>query len=520
MSKVRRFVVTAAGDFASVLSVLTDHLGLRMHSSVEVDRTWLDTPDGVLAQSDSVLEFHRPTDTDQAASLTWSRDSRALAHDGCVLSVIPSSGVDLPDTPVMARLVEIVDGSALHAGPTTRSHLAVLLRLDDEEKTTARVVLDSSQSVDGAALPLMLEIIPMRGYDEEADALQKLIRSRIALQPSRSSVLELARRGAGTSAFAGSAIGFDLQTSMSAAAGWRSVLRVLTGVMDARLDGAMSGEDPEDLHSFRVAVRRLRTMLQDGEDVLDAGARDRFRRDFRWVGDITTPTRDADVHLEEFPDYVGYLSADRASDLDPFIDVLRRHRERTRSAMITELRSDRFASFSADWHAFLDDDSRWNGDAGHDADRSVRKVASRRIDRAHRRLLEDGRAITKKSPPVVLHDLRKDAKRLRYLLECFGSLFEQDDVVRIVKSLRRLQEVLGEYQDTEVQAAELLALTDELLDRNTQASTYLAVGAVVEQVERRGKDARKRFDSTFGSYDKRSVNRAARRIASYGGKSR
>ena len=32
MSKVRRYEVTAAGDFASVLSVLTDHLGLRLLS--------------------------------------------------------------------------------------------------------------------------------------------------------------------------------------------------------------------------------------------------------------------------------------------------------------------------------------------------------------------------------------------------------------------------------------------------------------------------------------------------------
>ena len=50
MSKVRRYEVTAAGDFASVLAVLTDHLGLRLLSLDEGERSWLDTPAGTLGR--------------------------------------------------------------------------------------------------------------------------------------------------------------------------------------------------------------------------------------------------------------------------------------------------------------------------------------------------------------------------------------------------------------------------------------------------------------------------------------
>ena len=49
-------------------------------------------------------------------------------------------------------------------------------------------------------------------------------------------------------------------------------------------------------------------------------------------------------------------------------------------------------------------------------------VVADRIRKAQRRLLDHGRAITPATPAEHVHDLRKDAKKLRYLLECFGGL--------------------------------------------------------------------------------------------------
>ncbi|MTA43580.1 MAG: hypothetical protein F2567_11165, partial [Actinobacteria bacterium] len=77
MSKVRRYEVTAAGDFASVLAVLTDHVGLQLVSLEEVERSWLDTAAGTLAQTDSTLEFRTPKG-EGTASLTWATEGRVL----------------------------------------------------------------------------------------------------------------------------------------------------------------------------------------------------------------------------------------------------------------------------------------------------------------------------------------------------------------------------------------------------------------------------------------------------------
>ena len=64
---------------------------------------------------------------------------------------------------------------------------------------------------------------------------------------------------------------------MTAAQAWRSVLQQLTEAMTSAFPGVLRGEDPEDLHAFRVAVRRIRTILQDGADILESERRDQHR---------------------------------------------------------------------------------------------------------------------------------------------------------------------------------------------------------------------------------------------------
>ena len=136
-----------------------------------------------------------------------------------------------------------------------------------------------------------------------------------------------------------------------------------------------------------------------------------------------------------------------------------------------------------------------------DADRLAVNVVGERVRRAHARLIRDGRAIDADSPAVALHDLRKDAKRLRYLLECFGSLFPSDTVAIAVRPLKSLQDVLGEFQDTEVQAHALVDLGRQLDDAGAATETILAMGGAIEQLNVRGAAARSGFAARFGAFD-------------------
>ena len=84
------------------------------------------------------------------------------------------------------------------------------------------------------------------------------------------------------------------------------------------MSGVIADIDTEFLHDFRVAVRRTRATLKLTGDVLPDAMADRFAPDFKWLGDLTTPTRDLDVFLLGFDEMAGDLQAADAADLDPF----------------------------------------------------------------------------------------------------------------------------------------------------------------------------------------------------------
>jgi CHAD domain-containing protein len=104
---------------------------------------------------------------------------------------------------------------------------------------------------------------------------------------------------------------------------------------------------------------------------------------------------------------------------------------------------------------------------GEEARRPLGDVVAERLRAAQRRVIADGRAIDADSPADDLHELRKRAKKLRYLVECFGGLMPEEPRKAFVKTLKGLQDNLGEHQDTEVHVTELHTIAHELADAPT-----------------------------------------------------
>jgi CHAD domain-containing protein len=127
---------------------------------------------------------------------------------------------------------------------------------------------------------------------------------------------------------------------------------------------------------------------------------------------------------------------------------------------------------------------------------------ARRIAKAQRDVLKEGRAITPESPPERLHDLRKTTKKLRYLFECFGSLFPAKERKAFVTQLKDLQDNLGEHQDAEVHLDQLRALARDLHAKaKVDSDVLLAMGRVTDHLDRRRREERAAFVDRFAAYD-------------------
>jgi CHAD domain-containing protein len=474
-------------------------VGAARHGALR--RTWLDTFDWRLYRAGLTLE---QVTGHQAAEL------RLSGRDGVIIAVEPlparhgsrprwpSLAGALPPGPLAERLAPVTGVRALLPVARATSAVRELRALNSDDKTVARITADRMSATYPAVaeLPVRLTVTAVRGYQAQATRLSGLLAARPGLAAPQSA-LEAVLASAGQQAgdYSGR-ITVQLTGGMPAVTALASVFAALLDTLEANVPGTIADIDTEFLHDLRIAVRRTRAALKLAGQVLPGGARRRFRPEFKWLGDLTTPTRDLDVYLLQLPEMTAGLVGADAADLVPFGEHLLRQRGRAQRELARGLRSARFRRLSQDWR-----DTLAEAAASGRRKPAVATLAASSIAGAHRRVLASGAGITVASPPESLHDLRKLCKELRYMLEIFGSLHPAAAAWRAVRELKSLQDCLGEFQDTDVQRAEIRVFADQMLEQHrAPAQTLLAMGEIAAGLARRQRRARAEFGGLFTEF--------------------
>jgi CHAD domain-containing protein len=248
-------------------------------------------------------------------------------------------------------------------------------------------------------------------------------------------------------------------------------------------------------------------VLAEGTRVLPPTIVEHSRQRFAWLGEITSPARDLDVQLLEWSANTGGLDPAVVAALEPVRALLELHRDEAYLVLAATLRSRDADELISSWRFWLHDPMAESVAGAHGAT-PLGVVVARRITRAQSNLLRKGRLIRVETPAEQVHDLRKDAKRLRYLFECFGSLLPEGPQRAFVRRLKAFQENLGEHQDAEVHVARLRSLTYELHEAGASTDTVLAVGQLTERLDQRRIAARAAFAERFAAYDGKATERA------------
>jgi CHAD domain-containing protein len=484
--------------------------------SMTLRRVWLDTFDWRLYQSGLTLEqVSRAGITELALT---GRDGAVLASDrfGRVAGA-GSNGAEsgrpawpglldaLPLGPLRDRLGPVVGVRALLPVARAVSVVREARVLNSDEKTVARITMDrmSVRFPATAAVPARLAVSALRGYQAQALKVADLLAAAPGVMSASESGLEaaLAAGGRRPGDYSGK-ISVRLSPRMPAVAAMVALLTALFDTLLANVSGTVRDLDTEFLHDLRIAVRRSRSALKLAGDVLPGEMTSKFRPEFKWLGDLTTPTRDLDVYLLGYPDMAAGLVAATAEDLRPFHAHLERSRGAAQRQLARGLRSARFTRLREDWaDALAGAAARPRAARAGGTRPSAARLAASRIGRAHRRVLRDGRAITAASPPESLHDLRKRCKELRYLLEFFGSLYDPGDHWRAVRELKALQDCLGEFQDAQVQREEIGEFATQMMDqRAAPAATLLAMGEIAAGLAAQQQRARGEFTGRFRDF--------------------
>ncbi|MGI9023910.1 MAG: CHAD domain-containing protein, partial [Acidimicrobiales bacterium] len=425
---------------------------------------------------------------------------------------VPRFGADIPGGPLRARLAPLLDVRALLPVVSVSARQRTAVRRDALGKAVTSLTVHNQLEVDGATEShsrWIVEVDELAGYAKAAEGARRLLLS-LGLQPLDGDLIALAA-GVACADLGGhaSSPSVPLDRAEPSLDAFRRVLANLAGEIDANWEGAVDDVDTEFLHDLRVAVRRTRSILAQGKRVLPTSTRDRFREEFGWLGAATGPARDLDVYLIEWDSYVAHLGDEVAAALAPLAGHLADRRRAEHATLADLLRAARYNELMADWHRWLGEPTTGDGKIAIDASKPIGRIAARRIATANDALLARGRGIGPDTPAEELHELRKDAKKLRYLLECFGALLPSGGRKAFVQRLKVVQDNLGEHQDTEVHAAQLRAMSHELHDAGTAGpDTLVAIGQLAGEFERRRSEARAEFAERFAAYDTAETRRS------------
>jgi CHAD domain-containing protein len=362
----------------------------------------------------------------------------------------------------------------------------------------------SVQAPQERRLPVRVHVDPLRGYAADAAKVERLLTRGTPLSATRNTWFEAlwAMPGLGPT----TTERFGMQRAQAADLAVADALLGFLAEMEANVEGIVTDIDTEYLHEFRVAVRRTRSLLKLLGDVLPDGLAVRIGEEFRWLGVVTSPTRDLDVYLLGIDDMAQLVSRPRG--LGAFAAHIRKRRATEHRTLARALRSARFVELCAAWRADLA--AVMSAPSHHQ--QTAAQLAQERLHRVFRRATKRAKALTRESPSEQVHSLRKTCKEMRYLLEVFKPISNPKAYKDVITDFRELQTVLGDFQDGEVQASALRQFAQEMVSAGSaDADTLLAMGELSAGFEVRQRGARdilvRRHEKYLGSRAAAHVDR-------------
>jgi CHAD domain-containing protein/CYTH domain-containing protein len=230
---------------------------------------------------------------------------------------------------------------------------------------------------------------------------------------------------------------------------------------DLALGRLQREEDPEALHDFRVALRRLRSLASAYRSYLKGSMKKKLRARLKELASSTNASRDAEVQIEWL--------AREAPDLESSArESASRLQERLEHQMSRAPGPEALRSSFDPLRAALEKSLarvRLRLDEG----RATFLSATGKLLEAQSAAMKGSLAAVKSADDgEELHRARIEAKRLRYLLEPLQA--NVAGVRSLVKRMKSLQDQLGELQDTRVLTA---AISKELETSAIEAARRL-----------------------------------------------
>jgi len=211
------------------------------------------------------------------------------------------------------------------------------------------------------------------------------------------------------------------------------------------------GDDPEAVHQFRVAARRLRSDLRTFAPLLDRHVTTWLRDELKWLGTAVGRGRDADVLAERLRAQVSRLPAPDVKSVDLLLKRLEEMGHDAFEHIVATLDDDRYVKL-LDELVDIASQPAFASEPPGLAHRAARPIFIDIVRKPWRRLERAVGALPPEAPDTAYHAVRIRAKRVRYAAEAVTPVYGKE-ARRFARAVAEVQTVLGNNQDTTVAEA-------------------------------------------------------------------
>lgn len=439
------------------------------------------------------------------------RSARLLLETGGVFELLMSDGetvsqsaerngdfvADFREGAVKRALADLSPLRSLRPIGSGTMRCGTLALLDGEQKTHCRGSL-RVVTLDGEAVTAIVTLQGLRGYEKSLAELRKHIEICGGKHLSRSDLYDDVCPGRSAYDAKPEVIIAPEDTAFNAAT---DIIAAYIPVARANEHGIIDDHDTEFLHDYRIALRKIRSVLGLFKAVYREDQRRELKARFSALMRPTGRLRDLDVYLLGRQHFYDLLPKSLHGGLDSLFEILTAERQAERVAL-----SDHLAC--AAYQKEIDSLAGLFGRRkqlrhGRNADLAAHEYACRLIWKRYRKICNSAKRIGADTEDAEVHLLRILCKKLRYLMEFFGPLFPRRDFKALLGPLKTLQDNLGRYNDCSVQQANLRKLLSRMDDRLQSANLQVAqsVGALIAVLHRKQVEERVRVVGSFAQFN-------------------
>ncbi len=376
--------------------------------------------------------------------------------------------------------------------------------MNKDGKTVARISVDDGYVLregQEKEFPLIVTLSCLRGYGRQYNRVDKLFSdAEEAVEITRKQLFDRMLRAVRlTPGDYSSQYNLTLDEKLDVQGAVSEICRYLLATMEKNYNGVIDDIDSECLHDFRVAMRRTRSLLSQLKKNIPVTENRWIQNELRWLGSITGPVRDIDVYLLEQDRYLSMVPERLRQGVTFFFEDLAKNRKRAFKEMVDGLKSQRYTDLMVYWNLFINEKEK--GTCWAAGEVLCKKKAAKIIGKRFQKIVDNGRAIDDNSPDEMLHKLRIQGKKLRYLLEFFRAFYNADEITLLLKQLKKLQNNLGTFNDISVQKEMITQAINGLNGRNKRTVQIGAsLGGLLTHLHDEHRIIRKAYEETFASF--------------------